>query len=195
VLGKAKARGFLGPGPVGAQIEHSFTFTSLLPAAPRRAVDLGSGGGVPGLVLALLCPRSRWILIDAGARRAAFLREAVGELELSDRVEVLDQRAEDAGRNSQRRGEADLVVARSFGPPAVTAECAAPFLRTGGFLVVAEPPGGAPERWPARPLALLGLIPDKSRTAPVALQRLRQAHPCPPRYPRRPGIPAKRPLY
>ncbi len=146
-------------------------------------------------MLALLWQRSRWTLIDARARRAAFLREAVGELELTDRVEVLGQRAEDAGRNPQRRGEADLVVARSFGPPAVTAECAAPFLRAGGFLVVAEPPGGAPERWPAGPLALLGLVPDKNRNAPVALQRLRQAQPCPTQYPRRPGIPAKRPLY
>jgi 16S rRNA (guanine527-N7)-methyltransferase len=195
VLGRAKARGFLGPGPVSAHIEHSTAFTSVLPVAPRRAVDLGSGGGVPGLVLAVLWPRSRWTLIEARARRAAFLREALGGLELSDRVEVLGQRAEETGRDSRHRGEADLVVARSFGPPAVTAECAAPLLCTDGYLIVAEPPGGAPDRWPAGPLALLGLIPDANRSAPVALQRLRQTHPCPARYPRRAGIPAKRPLY
>jgi 16S rRNA (guanine527-N7)-methyltransferase len=134
-------------------------------------------------------------LIDASTRRAAFLRDAVDRLELSDRVDVLGQRAEDAGRDPQRRGEADLVVARSFGPPAVTAECAAPLLCTDGYLVVAEPPGGAPDRWPAVSLAALGLIPDANRTAPVALQRLRQIHPCSARYPRRAGIPAKRPLY
>jgi 16S rRNA (guanine527-N7)-methyltransferase len=135
------------------------------------------------------------MLIDANARRAAFLREAVGALDLSHRVEVLGQRAEEAGRDSNHRGKADLVVARSFGPPAVTAECAAPFLCTDGFLIVAEPPGGPPGRWPAGPLALLGLVSDQHQNAPVALQRLRQAHPCPTRYPRRPGIPAKRPLY
>jgi 16S rRNA (guanine527-N7)-methyltransferase len=195
VLGKARARGFLGPGPVGAQIEHSLAFTSLLPAAPRRAVDLGSGGGIPGLVLAVFWPASRWTLIDTSARRAALLREAVGGLELSARVEVLGQRAEDAGRDSQLRGQADLVVARSFGPPAVTAECSAPLLSIDGYLVVAEPPGGGPERWPAGPLGELGLVPDENRTTPVALQRLRQTSLCPARYPRRPGIPAKRPLY
>ena len=195
MLGKAKARGFLGPGPVSAHIEHSLAFTSILSAAPRRAVDLGSGGGVPGLVLAMVWRQSHWTLIDASTRRAAFLRDAVGGLELSDRVEVLGQRAEDAGREAQRRGQADLVVARSFGPPAVTAECAAPLLSTDGHLVVAEPPGGAPDRWPVAPLALLGLIPDAKRTTPVALQRLRQTHLCPARYPRRAGIPAKRPLY
>jgi 16S rRNA (guanine527-N7)-methyltransferase len=140
-------------------------------------------------------PESSWTLIDANTRRAAFLQEAVGALDLSHRVEVLGCRAEAAGRDSHHRGRADLVVARSFGPPAVTAECAAPFLRTDGFLIVAEPPGGAPERWPAGPLARLGLVPDQNQNAPVALQRLRQARLCPPRYPRRPGIPAKRPLY
>jgi hypothetical protein len=60
---------------------------------------------------------------------------------------------------------------------------------------VAEPPGGAPGRWPVGPLERLGLVPDQHQNAPVALQRLRQAYPCPARYPRRPGIPAKRPLY
>jgi 16S rRNA (guanine527-N7)-methyltransferase len=195
VLAEGKAQGFLGPGTIAAQLDHSLAFGSLVPGAPRQAVDLGSGGGVPGLALVELWPQSRWVLVEANVRRAAFLSEAVDALGLSHRVEVLCQRAEETGRDSTRRAQADLVVARSFGPPAVTAECAAPLLRVGGSLVVAEPPGGAPDRWPPDRLAVLGLVPDESQISPVALARLRQAELCPTRYPRRTGVPAKRPLY
>jgi 16S rRNA (guanine527-N7)-methyltransferase len=166
-----------------------------VPEPPERAVDLGTGAGVPGLVLALLWPQSRWALLDANRRRTTFLGEALAALNLSARVEIVVARAEEAGRQPRWRGTADLVVARGFGPPAVVAECAAPLLRVGGTLIVAEPPGGAPDRWPASGLQLLGLVDDGQATIPVALQRLRQAAPCPDRYPRRVGIPLKRPLF
>lgn len=104
-------------------------------------------------------------------------------------------RAEVAGRDPARRAGADLVVARAFGPPAVVAECAAPLLRPGGALVVAEPPGGAPERWSVEGLALLGLAEVDRTSEPVALVRLAQVAACPDRYPRRIGIPLKRPLF
>ncbi|HSS10263.1 MAG TPA: RsmG family class I SAM-dependent methyltransferase [Acidimicrobiales bacterium] len=195
MLARGQLRGFLGPGPVEAQIEHSLGFYALVPRAPQTAVDLGSGGGVPGLVLAEAWPESRWVLLDVSRRRTTFLTEAVEALGLGHRIEVITQRAELTGRDPARRARADLVVARSFGRPAVTAECAAPLLRKGGSLVVAEPPGGAPARWPPAPLALLGLVPDGRQTSPFALQRLLQAELCPPRYPRRTGVPAKRPLY
>jgi 16S rRNA (guanine527-N7)-methyltransferase len=158
------------------------------------AVDLGSGGGLPGLPLALLWPGTSWILVEAGTKRAAFLREAVGRLDLTDRVEVAARRAEEAGR-SALRGAAECVVARSFGPPAVTAECAAPLLKVGGTLVVAEPPGGDPDRWDPEGLTLLGLSPGRSVTRPTAYQVLIQETPCPARFPRRTGIPNKRPLF
>jgi len=159
------------------------------------AVDLGSGAGVPGLVLALLWPASSWVLLDANVRRTSFVRDALPGLGLDGRVEVVTARTEVAGRDHQWRGTADVVVARGFGPAAITAESAAPFLRAGGALVVAEPPGGAPDRWPEGGLELLGLARDGSVVAPVALQRLRQVRPCPDRYPRRVGIPQKRPLF
>jgi 16S rRNA (guanine527-N7)-methyltransferase len=195
VLSQGQDRGFLGPGPVETHLEHSLAFSSLVPVGPQIAIDLGSGGGIPGLILAEVWPEARWALLDASVRRTAFLSEALETLGLTDRVEVIRQRAEVMGRDPAWRATADLVVARSFGPPAVTAECAAPLLRPGGSLVVAEPPGGAPDRWPSAPLALLGLALDGSQTSPVALQRLRQVEPCPLRYPRRTGVPAKRPLY
>jgi len=165
----------------------------VLGAAPARALDLGSGAGVPGLVLALHWPESRWILLDAGVRRATVLTQAVTALGLDARVGVVCARAEEAGQNPAHRGHYDLVTARSFGAPAVTAECGAPFLRVGGILAVTEPPD-ATSRWPVEGLATFGLAPGASSTTPNA-QQLIAVSPCPDRYPRRTGVPAKRPLF
>lgn len=195
MLVAAREQGFLGPGDVEAHVDHSLAFAACVAAPPGRAVDLGSGAGVPGLILALLWPESEWGLVDANVRRTTFLQEAVVTLGVSGRVAVVAERAELVGRNADWRGGADLVVSRGFGPPAVAAECAAPLLRVGGLFVVAEPPGGAPERWPAAGLELLGLVEDGRCVEPVALQRLRQVVACPERYPRRVGIPMKRPLF
>jgi 16S rRNA (guanine527-N7)-methyltransferase len=147
---------------------------------------------VPGLVLALGWPSSRWVLLDAGARRTAFLESAVGELDLAERVMVVADRAELAARDDALRGVFDLVVARSFGAPAVTAECAAGFLGVGGHLVVSEPPTETSERWPAAGLAELGLR-DQGRYGPVRV--LEQIEMVSDRFPRRVGIPTKRPLW
>jgi 16S rRNA (guanine527-N7)-methyltransferase len=163
---------------------------------PQECVDLGSGGGVPGLVLATSWPASRWTLIEAGRRRCAYLAEAIARLGLGGRVQVVGERAEAIGRDPGHRGRYGLVVARSFGPPPVTAECAAPLLRTGGFLVVSEPPDSDGARWEPSGLAVVGMEPvrlwqDMAGTFQVVAQRL----PCPDRYPRRTGVPAKRPLF
>jgi 16S rRNA (guanine527-N7)-methyltransferase len=195
VLEQARDLGFLGPGPVEPHIEHALVFTAAVPEPPEQALDLGSGGGVPGLVLALHWQASRWTLLDAGQRRTAFLHSAVAELALTGRVEVLAGRAETAGRIPEQRGAYDLVVARSFGRPAVTAECAAPFLQVGGLLVVSEPPAPAADRWPKKPLAELGLEPAHPVEGPPHFQILKQRAPCPDQYPRRIGVPGKRPLW
>ena len=197
VLSRGRDLGFLGPGPIEAQLRHSLAYLPLIDGA-STAVDLGSGGGLPGLVLALLGGSDRhWRLVDANQRRCAFLREAVEELGLGTRVEVVQDRAEDVGRRADVRGQTDVVVARSFGPPAVVAECAAPLLTVGGLLVVSEPPDRTiDERWPARDLDILGLSAATPHRGPGAhLAVLTQVRPCPDRYPRRVGVPAKRPLF
>lgn len=202
VLEEARRRGFLGPGPVEAHLDHAAGYAAALETdagpewAPARAADLGSGAGLPGLPLALWFAATRWTLVEASVRRAAFLRAAVRQLGLDDRISVAEERAEVIGRAPAYRGSFDLVVARSFGPPAVLAECAAPLLRTGGRAVVSEPPGGEPERWPALGLAPLGMAPGAAvRAGGAAYQVLRQERPCPDRWPRRVGLPAKRPLF
>jgi 16S rRNA (guanine527-N7)-methyltransferase len=193
VLTRARQLGVLGPGPIEDHLRHAEAYASAVDA-PERALDLGSGAGLPGLVLAIgPWPASVWTLLDASERRCALLLEAVAGLGLDDRVSVRRDRAEAAGRDPGLRSGFDLVVARSFAAPAVTAECAAPFLVLGGRLVVSDPPDPDPNRWPAGPLDELGLEADGNVPGPIHLRRLRQARPCPDRYPRR--VPAKRPLW
>ena len=150
---------------------------------------------MPGLVLAALRPGTSVVLLDASQRRTAFLREAVERLGISSQVRVLTERAEAAARVPELRSQFEAVVARSFGPPAVTAECAAGFLPIGGVLVVSEPPEGATDRWPEAGLAQLGFGPAiRLGTASAGFVRIpRVEHH--ERWPRRVGIPAKRPLW
>ena len=194
VLEDARRLGLVGPGPLLRHLDHALGF------APHPLVgaclDLGSGAGLPGLPLALAWPDTTWVLVDAGERRVQFLARAVAAVGAEDRVVVVEGRAEELARRNDLRGRFDLVVARGFGPPAVTAECGAGFLAVGGRMVVSEPPGGRPDRWPAAGLAPVGLEPGESFTAAGSwYQVLRQTVPCSDRFPRRVGIPAKRPLF
>ena len=93
----------------------------------RRVADLGSGGGVPGIVLALRWASTDVALVESSSRRARFLRETVELLGVGDRVVVVEARAETAARDAGLREAFELVTARGFGPPAVTAEIAAGF--------------------------------------------------------------------
>lgn len=192
VLERSRALGFLGPGPVADHIDHAAGFVRAVVDVTGRVVDLGSGGGVPGLVLATARPDLEVVLVDAMAKRCEFLEAAVATLGLAQ-VQVVHGRAELVGRGALRASAA-AVVARSFGPPAVTAECAAPLLQPGGRLVVSEPPGSL-DRWDPAGLALVGLRLDHRTSTVPALQVLVQAAPCPDRFPRRDGMPAKRPLF
>lgn len=195
VLTDARARGFLGKGPVEAHIAHARGF--LRHWRPRRSglsLDLGSGGGVPGLVLAHDRPGSRWVLLDASVAKTAFLAGACTVLGMEDRVEVVTARAEVAGRDGAHRGRYASVVARAFAAPAVVAECAAPLLGLGGLLLVSEPPEQR-LRWPAVELNRLGLIVEPLDATPPQIAVLHQERLCPDRFPRRVGIPAKRPLW
>lgn len=156
VLHEARDLGFLGPGPVEDHLAHAKGFVAAAPAPPGRFLDLGSGGGVPGLVLAAEWPTAEVVLLDGSSKRTAFLRRAVAALGLGGRATVLTARAEVAGRDGRWRARFDLVVARSFGAPAVTAECGAAFLVPGGSLLVSDPPDGG-DRWDEALLGPLGL--------------------------------------
>lgn len=197
VIEQQRRRDLVGTDSLAVLRAHSAGYARALGDDPDVVVDLGSGGGVPGLVLAVeLWPGARMTLLDASQRRCTYLELCVGDLGIGDRVDVLWARAEEAGQDAARRCTADAVVARSFGPPAATAECAAPLLRVGGALVVSEPPDGTGDRWDAGGLARLGLEVEATQTVEGATYtRLRQVEPCPPAYPRRAGVPSRRPLF
>jgi len=192
-LERSQSLGFLGPGSVEPHIRHAEVFLRALDGTEGTVVDLGSGGGVPGLILAVARPDLHLVLLEARARRCAFLEVALQALGLEG--EVVEGRAEVIGR-SHRRGTADAVVARSFGLPATTAECASPLLRAGGRLLVSEPPPPVqPGRWPAADLRPLGLFVAERVGDGPSVQVLEQLAPCPDEFPRRDGLPGKRPLF
>ncbi len=200
VFEEARTLGFLGPGPVSTQVDHALDFATILRArTAARALDLGSGGGLPGLVLAAVLPELQIVLLDSQQRRTVFLARVVEALGWAGRVAVVTARAEDHARVADARRAFDVVVARSFGPPAATAECAAGLLRTGGVLVVSEPPTGrVDDRWPAAGLTLLEqrLVVGASLAAlSHRFAVIEQVAACDERYPRRSGFPAKRPLF
>jgi 16S rRNA (guanine527-N7)-methyltransferase len=160
-LAEARALGFLGDGPLEVHERSAAAFAEVIGDLPSgaRALDLGSGGGVPGLLLASWYPDVRWTLLDKHRRRTSFLARAVATLGWAGRVEVVREAAEVAAHDPAHRGAYDLVVSRSFGPPALTAECAVGFLHVGGRLLVAEPPTPDATRWPEAGVASLGLRP------------------------------------
>jgi 16S rRNA (guanine527-N7)-methyltransferase len=212
VLLRSQELGFLGPGDVAVHVRNARAFLVVLDhhdpvegpgpatgpiADPLHVLDLGSGGGVPGLVMAVERPDLHVALLDAAARRVDFLTDAVEELRLVDRVRVLHGRAEELARDQGVRRRFDVVTARSFGPPAITAECAAGFLRgPGSRLIVSEPPDESGDRWPAEGLRELGLRPHRrEHVEATTLQEIVVERPVPDRFPRRVGVPAKRPLF
>jgi 16S rRNA (guanine527-N7)-methyltransferase len=198
VLERARERGALGPGDVARHLEHARGFVEVATAAlggpPARAADLGTGGGVPGLVLAVCWPASEVSLVESSIRRVEALRAEILTLGLQ-RCRVLEGRAEDLAHDPEHRERYDLVTARSFGPPAVTGEIAAGFVAVGGIAVVSEPPEGG-DRWPGEPLGGLGFsgasLAESSGSHFAGLRKIRAA---PPDRPRRRGRAAKRPLW
>ncbi len=200
VLARAREAGFLGPGPVEPHITHSEGFAGAVEGAlgrePRNFADLGTGGGVPGLVLGQRWRETPGILVETGQRRCAWLREAAGLLSLEGRIEVVEDRAEAVGRPGPWRERFEVVTARSFAEPAVTAEIAAGLVEVGGILVVSEPPAPDPGRWPDQELGELGFAPaERSELAGAHFVVVRKRIPAPDRIPRGVGKPAKRPLW
>jgi 16S rRNA (guanine527-N7)-methyltransferase len=156
-------------------------------------VDVGSGTGVPGLVLALVRPHRAVVLVESVQKKAAVLTGIAVELGAHN-VDVCAQRAEDLGRGADR-DRFGLAVCRALAPPPVAVELCLPLVRDGGRLVIwagetdaaavsvaAEGVGGVLER--------IEPAPGDRRSFVV----VRKTGPTPERFPRRPGMAAKRPL-
>lgn len=166
-----------------------------------RLADIGSGGGFPGLPMKVVEPGLQLVLIEAQRRRCEFLECVVSELGLAG-VRVVNARAEDAGRDATLRATFDLVVARAVAPLAVLVEYALPLLRVGG--VLATPKGSrASDELVEAGAALRALGGVALDPVPLALPEdappqqvllVRREGELDDRYPRRAGVPSKRPL-
>ena len=134
----------------------------------QRLVDIGSGAGLPGIPLALVCPELRVTMVESAGKKARFMREAIRQLGLGDRVDVVEGRAE----SLQRDGEYDCLSARALGTLAQLLTLGGHLLRPGGQL-----------------LAMKGKYPEEELAALPAGYRLRDSRPL-----RVPGLDAERHL-
>ena len=158
VFEEAQQRVWVGGQDVGEHIEHSLGFAAVVSGVPTVAVDLGSGGGVPGLVLAAVWPQCQWTLVESSLPRAAFLDLHSAHLGWSGRVNVLHTTAQALAEDKHHQGKADLVTARSFTKFPALIQAAAPLLRPGGDLIVSASP--TPTPWPTNFLATHNMSPD-----------------------------------
>lgn len=167
----------------------------------RSVIDLGTGGGLPGVVLAIACPELSVYLLDATGKKVAFLDRVVDSLELANTT-TIHARAEEVGHQPRYRSAFHIVTARAVSTLPALLELGLPLLRVGGHLVL--PKGVAIDDELAagqRAARILGgeivssdLLSDAGSTIDTRLVIARKSAPTPSIYPRRPGIPSKSPL-
>ena len=167
-----------------------------------RLVDVGAGAGFPGLVLAIACPDLDVVLIEAAQKKVRFIEYVVGLLGLSNARPVCG-RAEDLGHDALLREHFDVGVARAVGSVATLVELVAPFVHVGGRLALMKTRAQVTLEIDAAGPALTALgctvelladvsVPDLLHDRVVLL--LRKEEPTVARYPRRAGLPQRRPL-
>ncbi|MEN9803469.1 MAG: putative ribosomal small subunit methyltransferase [Actinomycetota bacterium] len=144
-LGEAQRIGMLGPGSLADAIIRAWAFVDACPPDTRSFVDLGCGGGIPGLVVAVGRPDLHGVLVDRRAKRIDLVMRLIGRLGLRGRIEAWAGDVADLPRS--QRSQWDVATSRGFGSPAYTAHYAAAVVRPGGLLLVSEPPDSTGERW------------------------------------------------
>jgi 16S rRNA (guanine527-N7)-methyltransferase len=161
VLTTAQRVGTLGDRPIPEVMEHAQAFVEALADVTGTVIDIGTGAGVPGLVIAQERPDLALVLADRRATRMDALRMGVSGLGWSDRITVLTCDIADLVKQPEHAGQYDAVVCRGFGSPEVTAPLARPLLKNGGTLIVSEPPSPKPSRWTSELLEKTGFEPPE----------------------------------
>ncbi len=159
-----------------------------------RCLDLGTGAGLPGLVMAQCWPATSWLFTDRRERSESFVQWAIGLLGMGERASVRRGDVAELAREPRLAGEFEVVAARAFGPPPLTAECATGFLAIGGRLIVSEPEHDTGTRWPVESLARLGLVMQATGTEPRFVELVKMA-PHEDRFPRRLAAMRRAPLF
>jgi 16S rRNA (guanine527-N7)-methyltransferase len=161
------------------------------PQPGARVVDVGAGGGVPGLPLAIMRPQVQVTLIDSDQRKCAFLTHVAGLLRL-DNVEVLCERAEEVGHREGMRESFDAAVSRALAPPPVMCEWTLPLVRVGGVMAALVGDVEQAKQECIAAAEILGGRRPIARTGGVMV--VRKVRPTPDDYPRRAGVPLRKPL-
>jgi len=193
----------------GVQVKHFLDSLTILLALPEKEVaspdfniiDIGTGAGFPGVPLKILFPQLRLVLIESTAKRTAFLHHVIQKLELAD-VEVLNGRAEELAHCPSHREQFALVVSRAVAALATLVELTLPFCRIGGRFVAQKKGEIDQEINEAKQaIARLGGKLDQMNRIEMDefnderyLVIIDKIHPTPSKYPRRPGIPRRRPI-
>jgi len=174
---------------------------SFAPLLPCLVIDIGAGAGFPGLPLKIVCPGLQLTLLEASGKKVRFLEHIVGRLELAG-VEVIKGRAEELGRDAAHRERYDLALARAVAELPVLLEYALPFCRLGGLFVAQKGvEADAEDKTAEGAMATLGgslrrivRLELPHLAVPRSLVVIEKVAPTPEKYPRRPGIPSKRPI-
>ena len=169
---------------------------------PERAIDVGSGGGVPAIPLAIAAPEVSWTLVESTGRKAEALQSFVETLQLAN-VEIIADRAETIGQAPRHRERYDLATARALAALPVLLELTLPLVRVQGIVVAWKGPLTSADdqirqgRAAARSLGGGEVVIRPSGIAALGghtFVLVPKERPTAPRYPRRPGVPGRTPL-
>jgi 16S rRNA (guanine527-N7)-methyltransferase len=186
--------------PAQAWVRHVQDSLTLVPfiasAEARTVIDVGSGGGLPGMPLAIVMPDVRFTLLEATGKKAAFLRETAAALGLAN-VAVVNERAETAGQDHHaHRARYDVAVSRAVGRLNVLAELTVPFAREGGTVLCIKGEKAAEEVAEAKQALyhLHAQVVDQVRTPTGTVVVIEKTRATPRTYPRLPGEPKRKPI-
>ena len=173
ILREAQRIGALSNAPVAEIIKHAKWFAEAIPPTALTGIDLGSGAGVPGLIVALFCPQLNLQLVDRRVGRTDVLIRAVHALNLTDRVTVRCCEISDMTKDSTWAKHFDVAMSRGLGPPIQTLNLSRDLVKPGGVIIISEPPPDSDSRWNEQQVRALGLE-GPSRIGAVAMFHVKQ---------------------
>ena len=188
----------------GIRVKHfldSLTCLKMIDSPPARLIDVGTGGGFPGIPLKILMPGMQLTLVESVGKKVVFCQHIVDTLKLEN-VQVLQERAEDLGQSPEHREQYDWAVARAVANLPILAEYLVPLVRIKGAVLAQKGHSGPAEAQKAEnAIRLLGghLRQIQQLTLPGVVEErylivIDKVAATPAKYPRRVGIPSKKPL-
>ena len=189
-----------GEAELISHVEDCLKALSFCSLEGKKIIDIGSGAGFPGLVLAIYCPDAQFTLVEADLKKSEFLTAACAELDLNN-VQVIRERVEIIGRDPVYRGQYDLCTSRAVAAMNIMLEYGIPLVKRGGHLLLWKGKNYQQEIEQAQVamkllnarvenIYLYNLMEEKDR----AIIEVKKEADCPEQYPRRVGVPAKKPL-